>query len=543
MWRIVLVGVVALMAFVPMAGAHAVLLDTSPGDEATVDAAVDVIELRFNESVSVAFGGGKVWGPDGERVDDGSARVEGGKLLLIPINGADRGTYAVSYRVVSADGHPVRGASTFHVGTRSNDTVSEDKALEASAGNRGVEIGFGVARGIALAALLAFAGGVIFRACIAAGTSARFLHATLAVAALGVAASYVLDAANSAGFTVTEALRADVLEAEASTTWGRSALIQLALIAVAAVWYRVVDATRHRDWWRGVLVSLPAIAPLVAWSAGGHAVAADPVYLRLPLDVLHTIAAAVWLGGLVQLLRSLRARALSLAHVQRWSQVAMVAVGVLVATGLYASWVEIGLSREALVDTTYGRLVLLKVILLVLAMPLAWLNQRRNIPGLQSRDTERQDAARTSLRRYVGGEIAVLALVVVATAALIQTQPAKSSIAPKLVDRVVQVRGGGELQVVIDPARTGPNEIHVYVNDARGRLDESVTNVTMTASGGGRGIENLDIPLLPSGPGHFTTPAKTLPFDGSWNFDLSVARGTFDARSASFTASIGKADS
>ncbi|MCZ4497154.1 MAG: copC [Thermoleophilia bacterium] len=540
--RVLVLFVVVFAAAVPSAGAHAVLIDSQPGDEATVDGSVREVRLKFNESIVVAFGGSKVWGPDGSRVDDGDASVEGGRTLVVPIDGAARGTYALSYRIVSGDGHPVRGASTFHVGARSGDTVSEDKARAASAGNRSVEVAFGVARGIALAALLYLAGAVVFAACIAPGTSPRWVVPALVLAFVGVAVSYLLDAANAAGFSLAETLRWDVVRAEASTTWGRSALVQLGLIAVLALWLRMIDVARVRTWRQGALVALPAMAPLLAWSAGGHAIATKPVWLRLPLDMLHMVAAAVWIGGLVALILLMRAPGAHGATVRRWSRVAMAAVGTLVATGLYASFIEIGLSWEALSETTYGRLVLIKALLLLATMPLAWLNQRRNVPALEAEAADSVDpASRGRLRRYVAGELAILAVVVGVTAALIQTPPAKSSIQPKLVDKVIPLRTG-ELQLVVDPARVGANEIHVYVSNERGRLDETVTNVTMRGKGGGKGIEGLEIPLLPSGPGHFTTPAKTIPFAGSWTFTLQVERGTFDSQAASFTTSIGKAD-
>lgn len=140
------------------------------------------------------------------------------------------------------------------------------------------------------------------------------------------------------------------------------------------------------------------------------------------------------------------------------------------------------------------------------------------------------------------GEIGILVLVVAATAWLIQSPPARTEVRPKLLDRTVQLDFGGSVQVVIDPARAGRNEIHLYFTGEDGRIDDEVTGVELTAAGGGRGIEGLDLGLLASGPGHFTTSGKTIPFAGTWSFLLDVERGRFETEAARFSAEIGASE-
>jgi len=521
------------------AGAHAVLLNVTPSDEATVDGPVTEVTLKYNERVGVAFGGTKAWGPDGERVDDGTAKErDGGKLVVIPLDATARGTYAISYRIVSADGHPLHGAVTFHIRERSADHTSEDKAREASRANTSIERAFGITRGLALFALLALVGGVIFSAIVAPGARPRFLGIALVVALVTVPVSYVLDAANSGGFSVVETLRWEVLRAEAGTTWGRSALIQVVLLLVAALWLRIIDPAKVRAGAASALVCVPFVAPIMAWSAGGHAIATEPVWLRLPFDTLHMVAAAVWLGGLVQLARYLRSDAISIEHVERWSRAAFVAVVVLVATGLYASWAEIGLSRDAIIDTTYGRLVVAKSLLLLGAMPFAYLNRKHNVPGLRVGHLIDGADPRARLRRYVRGEVAILALVIAATAALIQTPPARTQIQPGLFDSTKDFRSGASVQLVVDPSQQGVNEIHVYLLTKTDRVDSSVTELEATAANAERGIEGLDLRLLPSGPGHWTTPGKSIPFAGTWKVQITAQRGKFDSESATITVPV-----
>jgi copper transport protein len=535
---IVVVAMMLLIGAPASASAHAVLESVSPPDESTTKTAVRQVELRFDETVSVAFGGVKAYGPTGKRVDSGAAKSSG-HTVHIPVRASKTGTYAVSYRVVSADGHPVRGATTFHVRAKSADDRSEAAAQDASRSDRAVEIAFGVARGWALGALLLLAGGVVFVTLIAPGTRARLLGWMIAIAFVGVAVSFVLDAMNATGLTLTETLQGGVVRAESRTTWGTSALIQLGLLIVAAVWLRVIDLRNVRGRVRGVLICIPAVAPLLAWSLGGHAIATDPVWLRLPLDMLHMVLAAIWIGGLVQLIAYLRFDAVTIEHVERYSRWMTIIVAMLVATGLYAAYSEIGFVKAALADTTYGRLVVVKSLLLVAIAPLALLNQRRNVPGLRGNGGVQPNDARRRLRRYAWGEVALLVAVIAATAALIQTPPARVAVAAGLVDADISFPSGAHAQLVIDPARVGSNEIHVYAATKNDRIDPAVTAVSLRASGP-HGIDNLKLPLLPSGPGHFTTPARTIPFAGTWTFELTVFRGKFETDTGSVRAKIGE---
>ena len=212
--------------------------------------------------------------------------------------------------------------------------------------------------------------------------------------------------------------------------------------------------------------------------------------------------------------------------------------GVDPAVGLYASFVEIGLSIDALLDTTYGRLVLVKALLLVGTMPFAWLNMRHNVPGLRSGRTTAGVDARARLRQYVVAELVLLACVIAATSALIQTAPARTQLTPPRIEKLVKFSSGASAQLIIDPGQQGPDEIHVYAYTKTDRVDQAVTDVKLVADGP-NGVSNLDLGLLPGGTGHWTIPRRTIPFAGTWTFKLTVERGDFDAETGTVRAQIG----
>jgi copper transport protein len=527
------VALVAL-ALAPASGwAHAQLGGTEPANETTTDSHPDEVSLTFSEDVTAPFGAVRVYGPDGSRVESGSVRVDGHDVR-VPIDSQEPGTYAVAWRVTSADGHPVHGAFVFHVEHSSADRVSRDKALAASKDHRGYDIAFGVARFGILLGVLGAVGGILFAVLAAGSWRPRWLRTSMLVALVSLAAAYVLDAAIAAGVSIGEALDGEILREQASAVYGRATLVRIGVLVVCALASLLVRTSR---WQRPVVrwvVLVPFVALAATLSLSGHAVGDDVSVLRLPFDMLHAVAAAAWIGGLVQLVPWSRATPVDAAVLERWSRTAMTCVAVLVVTGAWAAYEEVGLSLDALVQTRYGYLVIAKVALLVATMPLANLNRVRTVPAVRAGSAD----APARLRSYVRAEVGLLVLVLAVTAWLVQAPPAKVALQPGLFDTTVQLAGGGSVQLVIDPARAGSNEIHAYAFDPQQQVDPDVTDMTLTATNKQRGVGPLELQLDETGPGHYQIPAGTIPFDGKWSFELGVRHGRFDEQLARFTADI-----
>ena len=122
-YRPVLVAVAAILvalALVPAAGAHARLITTEPANDAVLEQSPRFVLLRFDEPVETAFGAIRVYDSRARRVDAGKVERPSEKEARIKLERRlARGTYTATWRVVSADGHPVSGAFVFHVGAPS----------------------------------------------------------------------------------------------------------------------------------------------------------------------------------------------------------------------------------------------------------------------------------------------------------------------------------------------------------------------------------------------------------------------------------------
>jgi copper transport protein len=152
-------------------------------------------------------------------------------------------------------------------------------------------------------------------------------------------------------------------------------------------------------------------------SITGHAVTTEPTWLRMPLDMVHVVAAAIWLGGLLQLAFLAPFAATWIYSIRRFSRVAFASVVVILLTGAYATFAELGTSLGDLLESTYGRLILAKLALYLGTMPLAWNNMSAFVPKIM----HRPDDAPRMLRQYVWRELALVVVVLVLTVWLIAT--------------------------------------------------------------------------------------------------------------------------
>src|SRR5438094_7678153 len=162
--RAMAVGALAtalLVGLAAPASAHAVLLRTDPSPQTTVKRSPTVVRLSFSERVEVTFGAIRIFDVDGHPVATG--RIRRGRVgeVDVPVAHLKDGTYTVTWRVVSADGHPVHGGFSFYVGAPS--TISAKQVAEDKGAGRVVGWGFGAVRFVWFAALLGLVGAAVVR--------------------------------------------------------------------------------------------------------------------------------------------------------------------------------------------------------------------------------------------------------------------------------------------------------------------------------------------------------------------------------------------
>ncbi|MFI7102897.1 copper resistance CopC/CopD family protein [Streptomyces sp. NPDC050161] len=390
--------------------AHAALTGSSPAQGAVVDHAPEQVALSFSEGVAMSDDSIRVLDPKGKRVDRGKLRdLCSGETVKYGTGlppGLPDGTYTVAWQAISADSHPVSGAFTFSVGAPS---ATKAPLPQQEAGGGLVGALYGIARYLAYAGFTLLVGGAVFvLACRPAAAGVRPVQRLVvrgwALLTATTLVMLLLRGPYTGSGDLADVFDLGVLKGALETKPGTALLARLLLLAVAAVFLAVLFGAyararqaariegpdeadgarelpgagrlRRLTAWLSAAGVLVAAGLATTWAAAEHASTGLQPAVAMPVDVLHLLAFAAWLGGLAALLVSLyRGPVVERTAVRRFSRLAFGSVLVLVATGIYQSWRQVG-TLHALTDTSYGLLLLLKVALVVVLVGIAWTSRR-----------------------------------------------------------------------------------------------------------------------------------------------------------------------
>ncbi|MFE6197258.1 copper resistance CopC/CopD family protein [Streptomyces sp. NPDC057838] len=387
-----LAALCALLAGAGPASAHAAVTGSDPAQGAVVDQAPSRISLTFSEQVALSGDSLRVLDPEGKRVDTGEPSAVSGTTYAVRLRpDLSDGTYTVAYQVVSADSHPVAGAYTFSIGAPSKTTV----AVSGQGADDGV-VGwlYGFGRYVSYAGFIVLAGGAAFvLACWPRGSGVRPVQRFVVSGWLTLTASTLALLLLRGSFTgsgkVSDIFDLSLLGQVLQTKTGAALVSRLLLLAAAALFIAVLfgaydkreDPQEKRDLTFGLAIGGGVVAAGLAasWAMSEHASVGLQAGFAMPVDVLHLMAVAAWLGGLGALLVALyRAPAdtpVDAPAVRRFSRMAFGSVVALVVTGTYQSWRQLG-SWSAFTDTRYGQLLLAKIALVVVLVGVAWISRR-----------------------------------------------------------------------------------------------------------------------------------------------------------------------
>jgi len=583
--RAVAAILLALLVVPAGAGAHATLESTTPQRGVTLREQPDRVVLRFSEPVEGNFGAVRVFDAAAKRVDDGHTVHPGGVGSALAVGlrpSLAHGTYVATYRVISADGHPVSGGLVFSIGAPGA-TAAPTVADLIGATNAGpvTETTFGLARGLTYLATALVLGGLAFLLAVwlpalrsAAGAEDEWARASVAFlvaarrlllggALIGAVAGMVGIVLQGATAGATSAWRAlapsvvgDVLGTRFGEVWALRVVAFIALgaavglalrgarrgVAAAGLQRVAVGAdglaapAPHRA--AIALAAIPATYLAIAPALGGHASVTSPVALLFSLDVAHVVAMSAWVGGLVVLLLALpaatrrlrvpdRTRLLA-ASLERFSPIALGCVIVLLVTGTLQAIEHISTWGQ-LLHTGFGRAVVAKVALVAALVALGAMNRRRVVPRLRAivESAGPPGAAGRLLRRTLRAEVALVLVVLGVTAALVSYPPPDTFAGGPFAGTAAL--GPLHVEATVDPARVGPNELHLYLlRSSDGTPFDGTKELTVTFALPSKGIGPIPAKARAAGPGHYVVDAVALVPGGDWRLHVTSRVSEFD---------------
>lgn len=549
-----LLGVGLLTA--PTASAHAVVVATDPADGGRLASAPASVSVTFDESVGLGEGGYlRVIDQAGRRVDTGSATHPGGDGTRISAAlkaGLGDGTYTASFRVVSADSHPVAASLRFVVG---------NGALGAAAGGGGSTVNgltgatFDVVRFVSFAGLAVLGGGWLMLSVWPAGRDDRRARALVwtgwAATTVGTLAEVAVQGPYVAGSGLGALGRWTLLDATLHTTFGGAHSVRLLLLGAlgATIWLLLRDLERSR---LQEVAGLLGLGVVLTYVFSGHASTQNPRWLATVSDTVHVTAMAAWLGGLIVVLACVLPRRDPdelRTVLPVFSRVAFAAVTLLAVTGAYQAWLGVG-SWHALTATRYGQLVLVKIIAFVVLLALGNLSRiavqrrwSRPVVAYAMTDTVTlapEPGASPDVRRLarsVAAE-AVLALGVLAVTAVLVAEPPGRTVSQTVasaapVSATAALGGGRSATVEVAPGRHG--SVTVSVALSAGAVPQQLTTTAALPS---KQLGPLAVPVSRQPDGRYQATGVLLPDAGSWQFVITVKTSEFDSTVADVTVPI-----
>ncbi|HEY5198796.1 MAG TPA: CopD family protein [Solirubrobacteraceae bacterium] len=507
-------------------------------------------------------------------------------------SGLPDGTYTATYSVISADTHVVTGGLVFDIGHPSASSLSVGSLIARDKAGEVTTVAFSVVRGLDYVSSALAIGGLAFlwlawgrgtrapardperpgapgeaeladdeypeRFALASRIFTRRIERFLAYAVvLGIVTGefgILLEGASAAGVPLWSSLHADiiraVLDSRFGSIWGSRTIIWIGLgmllaIAVGARRARErrgedggPDEDRRPPRWVVAGAALGCVYLAMTPGLSGHPAVQSPVGVLLAADVIHVLAVSIWVGGIAAFLFALpiSLRALEptertpvlCAVLGRFSAVALVCVIAITVTGGVQALVLVR-TLHGLVATAYGRAILVKIVLFGALVGFGVLHRKRIIPALErlARTGATPGGVGSLLRRTLRREGVTMLCVFGVTAALIDyTPPVDANSGPFSTTTTI---GPAELELTVDPARVGPNEIHLYLIDAQtGAQFTQTKELDVTASLPAKRIGPLALKANLSGPGHYTLDTTTFAPAGTWQLQITDRVSDFD---------------
>lgn len=505
--------VAALLGSNGHAFAHASLVRAEPADGELLATAPKSFLLTFSEPTSPLVL--KLVRPDGTTTVLDRFVLRDTTLDIEAPADLGEGTHVLSWRIVSEDGHPVGGSAVFSVGAASAKTHASGEAIDYS-----VRSAIWLSKVCLYGALFFGVGGIFFIDWIGgrSRTAGRTALTAIGIGLVATPMSVGLQGLDALGVPMSGLWSVTVWQTGISTSYGMTAMTAIIALFASLAAAFIGGAP-------GKALSLVGyIAIGAALAASGHASAAHPQWLMRPAVFMHGIGIAFWAGALVPLGITLKSpSADATALLRRFSRTIPFAVLPLVIAGLLLAIVQVR-TVGAITTTAYGRVLLVKLVILVILFSLAVINRFRLTTPAEHGDQR----ATSMLRRSIRFEIA-LVLVIFAIAALWRfTPPPRALEEAAAVPVSVHIHTDKAMaEVTMTPGRAGPMaaSISIMTGDF-GPLDAK--EVTLVLSNSAAGIEQIKRPARKTDDGTWRVDNLNLPVPGQWTVRVDILISDFE---------------
>jgi copper transport protein len=500
-----------LLSTLPTLG-HASLVAAEPADRSVVATAPKALRLAFNEPVTPLVL--KLVASHKQTIFLEQYKVDGPSLVIQAPADMTAGTYVFSWRVISADGHPIAGAIVFSIGTPSPGLPPDaEEGYDPHARTALWIVKLAIYLGLFLGVGGAFASRWLAPSATIYGLSSHIVRSALLAGLVALPLSIGLQGLDALGAHLTQLAWPIVWETGFNTSWATTVTIAgFALLAgLCAI------AVRHQPLALGF-----GVAGLIgigwALAASGHASAASPRGLTTPAVALHGVGVALWAGSLLPLAVAMKNGGnQGLVALRRFSRAMPMVLAAILLSGGFLAVVQVE-HVEALWSTDYGRVLVAKLAVVAALLTIAAWNRYALTHQINQGDAE----ARLGLVRTIAAELTLVLAVFALVATWRFTPPPRALAAAAAQPAVLSFHTAAAFaNVAFTPARAGRVKVSMVIMTGNYQpLDAKA--VTLTIANPAAGVEPIARSPRNPGDGSWRIDALTIPLPGLWSVRLDI---------------------
>jgi copper transport protein len=474
--------------------------------------------LTFNEPVSPIVV--RLINPDGTGNDLSDVRAHD-ESVVIGAPSLKTGTHALSWRMISADGHPVGGSIVFSIGTLSASSVAVQTSTPPV-----LMAAIWLARVVLYLGLFVGVGGRFFAAWIAPAqplprSAERTIDGCLLAGLVGAVASLGLQGLDALGVNFERLADWSVWATALNTSYALTLAMAAFALVLALASSRVGSVLVRRG-----TTAFAILVVSVALAVSGHAGDAPPQTLTRPAIFIHGVCIALWVGSLLPLAALAReGGALAADSLTRFSRIIPIPVVLLVASGALLATVQVS-HIAALWTTAYGWVFDAKITAVVVLLGVAAWNRFRLTPGVQAGDS----GSHRKIVRSIAVETVLVTLILGLVATWRFTPPPRASalVVSQAEPIHFHVHGARAMaDVSFTPGQVGPVSVSIAIQSGDfGPLDAK--GVTLTLSNPTAGIEPTKREARHLDGVIWRIDDFTIPAAGTWTGKVDILITDFD---------------
>lgn len=557
--RLLWVAVVLLYCAwaVSPAYAHAIFVRSNPAPNAVLAQSPAQVEIYFSETIQPGLSSISVYDSSSLVMDLGDVRVDPSNAtrMTVSLRSLPDGIYTVTWKVISAtDGHFTTGSFPFAIGNGSSAAMAAIQQTNSSS----LPFSALFSKWLLLAALALLTGLFSFSTFVwnpALKSSVNEFPPEVrqpAVWAKIYQFGWIAFLVSLGVSLLSEAGQTN--GNELAWPWAPEAGLIITTTRLGVIWLARLALTLIGIWltqsrpalWKRPAGFATCLALLLTVSLTSHAAAERYPALPVFADWLHLVGMSFWFGGLAYLLTglrelqratgTLRTRLTSLA-VTRFSVMAIISVGVVGITGLYAAYLRVG-TLDLLDMTIYGHVLFIKqgfvaALLLLAAVNLLFISPRLNRARLENASNVPLVA---HFEKIVRGEVILACLLLLLVSVLTYLPPAK--ITPPSTDLTGSASADDlQIDLAISPGYVGQNTFTVNVT-SNGQPVTSVKEALLRFTASQGNIPPSDVQLIGQGDGTYVTKGSYLSLPSNWQVQAIVRRENKFDEYANFNFSV-----